>query len=69
MAKRDAFGQLAHDKQGKCERCELRYTWRGKPLLRQALCPKCKHPLARTSHEMKRFRHIYDVHPLMTIEE
>jgi predicted amidophosphoribosyltransferase len=58
------FDAKGHDKQGKCSTCRLRFTWRGRPLLKHALCPHCKQPLERTSHEMKRFRHVSEPHPL-----
>ena len=34
---------------GKCIRCKLIWTWNGNLLLREAKCPRCKDPLARTA--------------------
>lgn len=34
---------------GRCRPCDLLYTWRGKPLLREALCAECRRPLDRTA--------------------
>ena len=54
--------------QGKCSRCRLRYEWRGRPLLRRARCPRCKHYLERTSRDLKRFRTVVET-PLEAVEE
>ena len=35
---------------GKCVHCRLGYKWRGRPLLRKAVCPVCGDHLRRTSH-------------------
>lgn len=35
--------------QGKCIDCQVRWVWRGKPLVRDAICPVCTSPLDRTS--------------------
>ena len=35
--------------QGKCTDCQVRWMWRGKPLVRDAICPACFRPLDRTS--------------------
>lgn len=39
--------------QGKCFRCKVAFRWKGKPLLREALCPRCKEPLSKTSRHLK----------------
>ena len=41
--------------QGKCTPCRRRYVWKGRPLLRRALCPSCRRPLDRTTHILKKF--------------
>jgi len=33
---------------GKCTPCRAYYQWEGKPLLRDARCPRCSQPLERT---------------------
>ena len=40
-------GSVSLEKSGQCDTCERRYRWEGEPLLRDALCPKCKTPLRR----------------------
>lgn len=34
---------------GKCAGCEIVWKWEGRLLLREAKCPRCKVPLARTA--------------------
>lgn len=34
---------------GRCRPCGVVFSWQGKPLLRDALCPRCKRPLDRTA--------------------
>ena len=42
--------------QAKCAFCKIRIEWDNDKLrLRGALCPYCRHPLAPTSYEMKRW--------------
>ena len=43
--------------QGKCEECRVVFGWDGKPLMRDACCPRCGSPLRRTTTE-KRWRRI-----------
>jgi hypothetical protein len=38
---------------GRCHRCLIRFTWVGKPLLRNALCPYCSSALQQTTHLWK----------------
>ena len=38
---------------GRCHTCNTRYVWRGKPLLRDAHCPKCHASLQLTTHLFK----------------
>lgn len=35
---------------GRCPKCLIHFTWRGKPLLRDALCPFDKTPLRRAAY-------------------
>lgn len=35
---------------GRCPKCLIHFTWEGKPLLRDALCPFDQTPLAHTSY-------------------
>ena len=35
---------------GRCRRCEIRFVWKGKPLLKHAICPYCASPLYLTTH-------------------
>lgn len=35
---------------GKCWKCKLRFVWKGKPLLRDAYCCRCKTKLEKTTH-------------------
>lgn len=39
--------------QGKCATCRVRYMWTGRLRLRDAYCPKCDHPLMRTTRALK----------------
>ena len=38
---------------GRCHYCNIRYSWHGRPLRRDALCPRCRNPLRRTNHLWK----------------
>ncbi len=42
--------------QGKCVLCKVHYEWKGKPLLRDAQCPRCKTKLKRTSCLLQGYR-------------
>ena len=42
--------------QGKCVLCKAHYEWKGKPLLRDAQCPRCKTKLERTSCLLQGYR-------------
>lgn len=53
--------------QGRCRPCRIRFVWRGKPLLRDALCPRCKQPLARTTHELRQYRTVVET-PLWRVQ-
>lgn len=35
---------------GRCYGCKVRFVWNGKPLLKNALCPRCGEPLHLTTH-------------------
>lgn len=37
-------------KQGKCTRCERRFTWERETKIDICICPICWHPLKTTSH-------------------
>lgn len=37
-------------KQGKCERCRVRWVWKKERLLRLVPCPTCTGPLKSTTH-------------------
>lgn len=52
--------------QGKCVRCAVAFRWRGKPLLRNALCPRCKEPLSKTTRHLKSMPWV-ESHPLMVV--
>jgi hypothetical protein len=40
--------------QGRCRHCGLRWVWPGRrPRVREARCPLCGTPLARTSHQCR----------------
>jgi hypothetical protein len=39
--------------QGKCEHCQVRYVWKGSPLVRYATCPQCSSRLKRTTYNLK----------------
>ncbi len=34
---------------GRCENCKVIWQWEGRLLLREATCPRCHAPLARTA--------------------
>ena len=38
---------------GRCHKCEIRFVWEGKPLLKHAACPYCGRPLRLTTHLWK----------------
>lgn len=46
--------------QGRCRGCRVRFVWKGKPLLRDALCNRCKQPLDRTSRELRRHQTVVE---------
>ena len=39
--------------QGKCAACRRRCVWRGRPLLREAYCPRCGGKLERTTSKLR----------------
>jgi len=38
---------------GRCPNCLIRFTWKGKPLLKDAFCPFCRSKLKQTTHLWK----------------
>jgi uncharacterized paraquat-inducible protein A len=38
---------------GTCHRCKIRFTWPGKPRLKDAFCPYCGCKLRQTTHLWK----------------
>lgn len=38
---------------GRCHACQIRYTWKGLPRLRDAFCPGCGGKLKATTHLFK----------------
>jgi hypothetical protein len=55
-------------KQGRCRPCKIRVVWEGKPLLRDALCPRCKAPLDRTSSDLRSVQTV-DEHPFAVVRD
>jgi predicted amidophosphoribosyltransferase len=50
---------------GRCWRCKVIFQWAGRPLLKNALCPRCKKPLDRTAVSLVSHTPILeDEHPL-----
>lgn len=47
---------------GKCDGCRVVYVWAGKPLLRHAICPRCRAELTQTTSQSKLPR-VHDEHP------
>jgi len=54
------------DTQGKCQTCKVRVLWKGRPLLRDALCSRCKQPLWRTTRELRNWPVVRE-HPLEVV--
>lgn len=48
---------------GRCAPCKTIFEWRGRPLVRDALCPRCKVPLDRTAANLVKRIPIVDEHP------
>lgn len=51
---------------GKCTTCDVVFRWTGKPLLRQAVCPRDRTHglLARTAARLVKHMPVVDEHPL-----
>lgn len=64
---------MRRETQGRCRPCKIAYRWLGKPLLREALCPKCSRPLARTTGDLTKVPWLYEAPhrlvPGVTIKE
>ncbi len=41
---------MARTISGRCHRCKIRFTWEGKPRLKDAYCPYCQAKLELTTH-------------------
>lgn len=49
--------------QGRCKPCRIRVVWTGRPLLRDALCPRCRDPISRTTRTLRYHLTVTKEHP------
>lgn len=52
---------------GRCRPCGAIFQWQGRPLLRDALCPRCRQPLDRTAAGIARHIPIVEEHPVYIV--